>query len=327
MEDAKMVTETKDEFVQKSAVQAQETQEQPQAGSEQPAQNQVQTRMQSIVQPGFGRSILVLIVLIVMVAVNAMANILPINNLSTGEISDAYPNLFAPAGLTFAIWGLIYLLLAAFTVFQFFQPKTEEAARRLKFVQLFFVISSLANAAWIFCWHYLLLPASLALMLVILISLIAINHRLAKEKLAANEWLFLRLPFSIYFGWITVATVANVTVLLVDLDWNRFGLNEPFWTIIILIVATIIALAVIGKNRDWAYGAVVVWAYAGILIKHLEADLSKGFGGQYIMVIITVSICLGFVAAASFLSILGRKVRFVSKGTAAAEEAAKSANK
>lgn len=309
-----MVTETNEPVVQNPDIQEPGVQKPSQTEPEKPAQNQAQPEMQARGQPGFGRSILVLITLIIMVAVNAMANILPINNLTTGEISDAYPNLFAPAGLTFAVWGLIYLLLAAFTVFQFFQPKTEEAARRLKYVQLFFVISSVANTAWIFCWHYLLLPVSLGLMLVILICLIAINHRLAKEKLPAFEWLFLRLPFSIYFGWITVATVANVTALLVDLDWNRFGLSEPFWTIVILIVATLIALAVIGKNRDWAYGAVVVWAYAGILIKHLEADLSKGFGGQYIMVIITVSICLGFVAAASFLSILGRQVRFVSKG-------------
>lgn len=309
-----MVTETNEPVVQNPDIQEPGVQKPSQTEPEKPAQNQAQPEMQARGQPGFGRSILVLITLIIMVAVNAMANILPINNLTTGEISDAYPNLFAPAGLTFAVWGLIYLLLAAFTVFQFFQPKTEEAARRLKYVQLFFVISSVANTAWIFCWHYLLLPVSLGLMLVILICLIAINHRLAKEKLPAFEWLFLRLPFSIYFGWITVATVANVTALLVDLDWNRFGLSEPFWTIVILIVATLIALAVIGKNRDWAYGAVVVWAYAGILIKHLEADLGKGFGGQYIMVIITVSICLGFVAAASFLSILGRQVRFVSKG-------------
>ncbi|NLE15624.1 MAG: tryptophan-rich sensory protein [Spirochaetales bacterium] len=251
-----------------------------------------------------------------MVAVNAMANILPINNLTTGEVSDNLPNLFAPAGLTFSIWGLIYLLLAAFTVFQFFRSQNEEAGRRLKFVQLFFVISSVANAAWIFCWHYLLLPVSLGLMLVILVSLVVINHRLARENLAAREWLFLRLPFSVYYGWITVATVANVTALLVNLNWNRFGLSEPFWTVIILVVATVIALAVIGKNRDWAYGAVVVWAYAGILIKHLEPDLNQGFGGQYIMVIVTVSICLGLVAAASLLSLVGRSVRLVSKSEA-----------
>ncbi|MDW7656368.1 MAG: tryptophan-rich sensory protein [Bacillota bacterium] len=312
-----MVTETNEPVVQES-----EVQKPPQAELEKSAQTQVRPKA----QPGFGRSILVLIVLIVMIAVNAMANILPINNLTTGAISDDYfPNLFAPAGLTFSIWGLIYLLLAAFTVFQFFQPGNDAAAKRLKFVQLLFVISSIANAAWIFCWHYLLLPVSLVLMLVILVSLAVINHRMAKEKHAANEWLLLRLPFSIYFGWITVATVANVTALLVDIEWNRLGLSEPFWTVVILIIATAIALAVIGKNRDWAYGAVVVWAYAGILIKHLEPDLSQGFGGQYIMVIVTVSICLGFVAAASFLAILGRKVRFVTKGNTAKEEAAKAA--
>ena len=112
-------------------------------------------------------------------------------------------------------------------------------------------------------WHYGLLPLSLILMLVILISLIIISFNLARKALPFRERLFLRLPFSVYFGWITVATVANVTALLVDLGWNGFGLAESTWTILILIVATLIALVVINRNRDWAYGAVVVWAYCG----------------------------------------------------------------
>lgn len=266
--------------------------------------------------------ILILVVLIIMVGVNALANILPINNLTTGEVSDQLGNLFAPAGLAFSIWGLIYLLLAAFTVFQFFPPASVEAAGRLKQVRLYFTLSSLANAAWIFCWHYLALEASLVLMLVILICLILVNLKLGGKKLPFKEMLFLRLPFSIYFGWITVATVANVTALLVDLKWNRFGLSEAFWTVVTLVVATIIAVAVINRQKDWAYGAVVAWAYAGILIKHLD-PLPEGFGGQHIGVIVTVSICLGFVAAASLLAVLGRTVRVVSAGRQAPDGSAK----
>ena len=260
-----------------------------------------------------GEAVLTLVILIVMVAVNAMANILPINGIGTGEVSDSYPNLFAPAGLTFAIWGVIYLLLALFVVFGFFTPSSKEAAGRLKLVRTFFIISSLANAAWIFMWHYGLLPLSLILMLVILVSLIIISSNLAGKALPFRERLFLRLPFSVYFGWITVATVANVTALLVDLGWDGFGIPESSWTIVILIIATLIALAVISKNRDWAYGAVVVWAYCGILIKHL--DPVKGFGGQYTLVIITVSICLGFVAATTLLALIGQRIRLMPYGS------------
>ena len=260
-----------------------------------------------------GEAILTLVILIVMVAVNAMANILPINGVGTGEVSDSYPNLFAPAGLTFAIWGVIYLLLALFVVFGFFTPSSKEAAGRLKLVRTFFIISSLANAAWIFMWHYGLLPLSLILMLIILVSLIIVSTNLAGKPLPFRERLFLRLPFSVYFGWITVATVANVTALLVDLGWDGFGLSESSWTIVILIIATLIALAVISKNRDWAYGSVVVWAYCGILIKHL--DPVKGFAGQYTLVIITVSICLGFVAATTLLALVGQRIKLMPYGS------------
>lgn len=260
---------------------------------------------------GFFLSIITLIVFLVMITVNALANALPINGLMTGDVSDRYANLFAPTALTFSIWGLIYLLLAAFVVFQFFVPQTEAGKKRLQWAQWLFIVSSLANATWIFLWHYLLIPASVVAMLVILVSLIVINQRLASQKLSARERILLRLPFSIYFGWITVATVANITALLVDLDWNGWGIGEPLWTMLVLIVATIIALAVIGRNRDFAYGLVIVWAYIGILIKHL--DPVKGFNGEYITVIVCVSICMGLVAAASFLALIGRSVRLVAR--------------
>jgi hypothetical protein len=260
---------------------------------------------------GFFLSIVTLIVFLVMIAVNALANILPINGLMTGDVSERYANLFAPAALTFSIWGLIYLLLAAFVVFQFFVPATEAGKKRLRWVQWLFILSSLANATWIFLWHYLLIPASVIAMLVILISLIVINQRLASQKLSGQEMILLRLPFSIYYGWITVATVANITALLVYLNWDGWGIGESLWTMLVLVVATIIALAVIGRNRDFAYGLVIVWAYVGILIKHL--DPVKGFNGEHITVIVCVSICMGLVAAASFLALIGRRVRLVSR--------------
>ena len=163
---------------------------------------------------------------LVMVVVNWLAASLPINGVTPGEVSDSYPNLFAPAGLTFAIWGLIYLLLAIFIVYQLGNShgNTNPAkAELLRNIGVLFSISSLANSAWIFSWHYRIIPLSMLLMAVLLICLIMINQRLAKEKLRASEKFFIRLPFSLYFGWITVATIANATVLLVspELEWLR----------------------------------------------------------------------------------------------------------
>ncbi len=252
--------------------------------------------------------ILVLLAYLGMVGINALANILPINGLNTGEISDSYPNLFAPAGLTFAIWGLIYFLLLVFVIYQFVPAKKVDSQARLKRVQVLFVISSIANIGWIFAWHYLQIAISLVLMLVILVSLILTDRQVSKQSnMTLRERLCLKLPFSVYFGWITVATVANFTTLLVDLGWDGFGVSENVWTVIILIVAALIALAVVKTRLNWAYGAVFVWAYAGILIKHL--DSSFGFGGQYIEVIVTVSVCLGLIAAASIPALFGRSIQ------------------
>jgi len=244
-------------------------------------------------------SIFVLITYLAMLTVNGLANALPINGMITGDISDSYPNLFAPTGITFTIWGVIYLLLAAHTAYQLglFRKKGEEVKTGLlKDVGILFGISSLANFAWIFAWHYKVIPLSMVLMLVILDCLALITIRINKEKLTTNEKIFIRLPFSVYFGWITVATIANATTLLVDMlgsPVNLLGISEVVWTVAILLVGLLIGVITILKNRDVPYGLVIVWAYIGILIKHLmDKPLPDGFNSQYPAVIATVIISL-----------------------------------
>ncbi|MFZ2537391.1 MAG: tryptophan-rich sensory protein [Oscillospiraceae bacterium] len=245
---------------------------------------------------------------LLMVIVNVLANILPINGVNTGEVSNSYPNLFAPAGLTFSIWGLIYLLLAGYTFYQlgFFQ-KGKSVLKKDVFekVGLYFSISSIANAAWIFAWHYHFIPLSMMLMIIILVCLIMIVQVINKEALSLREKIFIRLPFSIYFGWITVATIANATTLLVSLGWNGFGIPEALWTVVMIVVGLGIGVATIFKNRDIAYGLVIIWAYIGILIKHTSAS---GFAGQYPSVITTVIICI------VLLLIVEAYIIFISNG-------------
>lgn len=237
--------------------------------------------------------VLAAITFIVMVTVNALANILPINGHNTAEISDYYANLFTPAGLTFSIWGLIYLLLALFTLYQsgLFQSSWKFLNEDLlNKIRTLFMFNALANAAWIFTWHYQLIPLSMALMIVILITLIFIVDTLRKEKMTRRETFFVKLPFSIYFGWITVATIANLTALLVSLGWHGvFGLSDADWTRVILVVGMLVAAAVIIINKDIAYGLVPIWAYAGIVIKHTSAT---GYAGKYPSVIWTAEACI-----------------------------------
>jgi hypothetical protein len=232
--------------------------------------------------------ILALVTYVAMIIVNFLANGLPINNRGTGEISDAYPNLFAPAGPAFSIWGLIYLLLGVYVIYQFVkkEQKVEEVIQK---INPFFIATSLANISWIFAWHYDYIGLSVCIMALLLVLLIKIADILRVEKFSSIEKLSIWAPFSIYFGWITVASIANITVFLVSLGWNGFGLADFVWTSIILLVGALIGILRMNKDKNIAYGLVLVWAYSWILFKHLSVS---GFDGQYPSIIVTGIVCL-----------------------------------
>jgi len=252
--------------------------------------------------------LLALAAYLVMILVNALANILPINGITTGEVSDSYPNLFAPAGLTFAIWGVIYLALAGYVLYQFGLIQRNKLDAQLasdQKIRLLFIVSSLANSVWIFAWHFRLIPLTLVLMLVLLISLAAINLITRRQTFETGGKILIRMPFAIYFGWITVATIANVTTLLVDIQWTGAGLSEQTWTALVLLAGLLIGWITTVFLKSTAYGLVLIWAYAGILLKHLSAS---GFAGQYTWVIVTVIGCLVlFVIALIVVVVRGRK--------------------
>jgi hypothetical protein len=251
--------------------------------------------------------LLVVVTFVAMIAVNALASILPLNGVSTGVVSDSYPNLFAPAGLTFSIWGLIYVLLAAYTLYQLGLFRGGDKAGGevlLRKTGIVFSVSSLINAAWIFSWHYRIIPLSMALMTILLICLISLMYIIRAQSLTLRQKLFVRLPFSVYFGWITVATIANATTLLVSLGWDGFGVSQSVWTIIALAAGTVIGGATMIRFKDAAYGLVLIWAYAGILIKHVS---KTGFSGQYPSVIAAVFVCIALLAAALVFVIFRRK--------------------
>ncbi len=236
--------------------------------------------------------IVALVAFIAMVYVNFLATTLPINNRSTGAISDAYPNLFAPAGLTFSIWGVIYLLLAGFLFYQFFafgRKAGQQNGALLNKVNILFIATSIANISWIFAWHYDFIGPSVLIMAALLILLIKISDALHINELNSDEKLFISTPFAVYFGWITVAAIANISVFLVSIRWDGFGISDFIWTSIILLVGALIGILRISKDKNIAYGLVLIWAYLGILLKHLS---TSGFNGKYPSIIATVVVCL-----------------------------------
>lgn len=226
-----------------------------------------------------------------MLVVNGLANALPINDLTTAEVSKNFPNLFTPAPLAFSIWGLIYGLLFVYVLYSQKQPEDKGAedkrARwRLSFI---FIGTSFLNAGWIFAWHHLKTVLAALLLFSLLALLVGARRQIEKMKLSAREKVFIGAPFSLYFGWITVASIAGTTAMLVSLGWRGGPLSQAPWTSIILLVGLVIGLMTMARFTDWLYGLVFVWAYANILYKQLAP---WGHDGAYSLIIGTVSFSL-----------------------------------
>ncbi|MCS1350933.1 tryptophan-rich sensory protein [Mechercharimyces sp. CAU 1602] len=211
------------------------------------------------------------IALLAVVSVNFLANWLPINGKTTGELSSQYPVLITPAPYVFSIWGLIYLLLAAFVLYLLFLPVSD--TKTVQTVGWWFVISSILNISWIFLWHYEQIGLSVLVMLMLLLTLIVLYRRIQTNIVVdatIGEQLFVRLPFSIYLAWICVATIVNISVYLYASGWDRWGLSEEAWTICMMVIGTVLAMIVSRRHRDYAFALVFVWAWIGIAIKQIN---------------------------------------------------------
>lgn len=213
------------------------------------------------------RQALNLLAVIVTITINILANALPLNGQNTGEISDRFKVFFVPAGYVFAIWGIIYIGMLAYGIYQALPSQRDNP--RLRSIDGLFLLSSLANSSWIFFWHYNIFALTLVAMLVLLICLIGIYQRLdiGRRQISRAEKWAVNLTFSIYLGWITVATIANITDVLYYFNWSQWGISAEAWFLTILAAAVLIALTVTLTRRDTAYLLVLVWAFAGIIVK------------------------------------------------------------
>lgn len=206
-------------------------------------------------------------------AVNLLATALPLNGQTTAAISDRFQVLFVPAGYVFAIWGVIYIGWLAFAVYQALPAR--RANPRLQRTGWLFALASLANAAWLFAWHYQLFPLSVVIMLSLLALLIAIYWRLdiGHTRVPTREKWLVDVPFSVYLGWISVATIANISDVLFYWKWDGFGIAPELWAVILLVTASAIALAMALTRADAAFLLVIVWAFVGIAVKQAVVPL------------------------------------------------------
>ena len=208
---------------------------------------------------------------VTMITVNALANILPIGGYNTGEISAFYPNRFVPAGFTFSIWGVIYILLLAYnitlTIFLLKPGLAEHPAREyIKRVTSLYWWSCVLNVLWILCWHYLQAALSLVVMLLMLFTLIRLFVNGRKGIRMFPLWLqtFLIAPFTVYLGWISVATIANVTAYLVKIKWNGGPLEPEIWSAVMITIAIVLALFMLIRHRTAGFALTIAWALWGI---------------------------------------------------------------
>ena len=220
-----------------------------------------------------------------MLMVNILAILLPLNNLTTGELSDALPNLFVPIGFTFSIWSVIWLLLLGYLVVQFriaygrgsdsvFWSRTSPFSSRV--VGAWFPLNMGLNAGWIFAWHYQFVGLSVLIMFALLATLVVMFLRVDHAVASAEGGRFARVPISVYFGWITIATIANVTAFLVSVNWGGWGVSDVVWTVFVIAVGLAVTLAMLIRRHDIAFSAVAVWAFLGIAAKRIAEGTPEG---------------------------------------------------
>jgi len=235
--------------------------------------------------------ILNLLAWLIMIAVNILADALPLFGVTTAQVSDLYPTLIAPAPYAFAIWGLIYLLLLGYSIYSLVPAGRESG--QVSRVGGLFVSTCILNALWLFSWHGLLIPWSSVIMAVLLIALITLYLSLRRGAPSASvswqERLLVRIPFSVYLGWISVATIANIAAALVSLGIDG-GSAAVFWTCLMAAVAAVLGLLMLLLHRDAAYAAVIVWALIAIGVKNIAipAIAWTAFAGAAVVLIAAV---------------------------------------
>lgn len=213
-------------------------------------------------------SLLQTIAFVGVLVVNTLANTLPINGMNTGQVSALYPSFFTPAGFTFGIWSVIYLLLLIYVIAQWWmntKPFFHELGK-------WFLISCVANGSWIIAWHFLFPGLALGIMLVLLYSLGRIFRLLHTEELSGRDWFLYKLPFDIYLSWICVATIANTSIWFIHLSWHGAPLAEETWTVVMLGVAALLSIVVTWRFKTVAFSTVTVWALYGIYVRWQGQD-------------------------------------------------------
>ena len=234
------------------------------------------------------RQVINLVAILAAFGTNVAANINPLNGLNIGEISNTLFKevLIIPASYAFAIWGLIYLGLFSFAIYQALPSQKQNA--NLRQIGYFLVGSSVAQMVWVFCFLSRWFLLSLVAMLAILLPLILIYMRLGigKKRISRSDKWFMQIPLTIYLAWISVATIVNAAIAFYHLGWNGWGISPQIWSAIALILAGAIAARISIVRADTAFVLVYLWALVAIAVRHLDQLIISGTAGGLAFVIL-----------------------------------------
>jgi len=241
---------------------------------------------------------------IAVIIMNSLVNILPLNGVTTAQVSDSYPNLFTPPGYVFSIWGIIYALAVVFMIYQV-RPSQRSAAY-LTQINFLYLISAIANVSWLFIFQYSygvpqLFVISLVPMIALLLCLVSMYRRLGigRVRVPRNQKLAIHVPISVYLGWISLATIANIASVLNVLIPGIPISTQALWTALVLVVAMAITIIMIRTRSDFAFGLVVIWASIGIAYNRVAIPL------VFATAIATASLIAILIIATPFLKKTG----------------------
>lgn len=235
---------------------------------------------------GLPRQITLVLATLLTLVMNSLSSALPLFGDSNGEVSDSLPNAFTPAGLTFAIWGIIFLGLLVFAVYQ---ALPGQRGARYDALLWPYLLANLLNVGWLLAFQSLHFGLSVLIMLALLGSLIWLYTRLRSLQLKRSEALALGLPTSLYLDWIALATIANVTAWLVSLGYTGglLGLSGPVWSALLVVAASLVGAFLLRANRDLVVSGVMLWAYWGVYLARPE--MTTVLGGLIVGVVILLA--------------------------------------
>ncbi|MCQ2520813.1 MAG: tryptophan-rich sensory protein [Lachnospiraceae bacterium] len=232
------------------------------------------------------------IIYIVMIAINALANIFTFGGNTTGAVSAKYSNLFTPAPYTFSIWGVIYIFMGFYVIYAVIKsPKLRSIEDMQDSVGIWFCLSCIFNIAWIFTWHFEKIGLSVVCILGLLLSLIIINIRFSLHPEVSIPVRVCIYGFNIYLGWICAAVIANISVFLTKVGWGGFGLSSKVWMMIILVITCLLGILLTFIGGRFMATAALLWAVIGIMVKHLS---NEGFDNAYPVITFTL-ICIAVI--------------------------------